>query len=127
MTAAGKYAHLELERRFLLAEVPADTDEASGRRIHDRYIIATRLRLRRVDPLAGGATEYKLGQKDTPDPTFLPRMRHTSLYLTADEYGYSVGSRPTFSTSVAIPLSAVGTGTESTSSMARLPALWSPR
>ncbi len=70
----------------MLPAIPAGIDEASGRRIHDRYVIGTRLRLRRVDPLAGGAPQYKLGQKDTPDPTALWRMRHTSIYLSRAEY-----------------------------------------
>jgi CYTH domain-containing protein len=81
-----KYARRELERRFLLAGVPPAADEQSGRRIHDRYVIGTRLRLRRVEPLLGGPTEYKLGQKETPNPNRLSYMRHTSIYLTPDEY-----------------------------------------
>ena len=82
----AKYAKAELERRFLLTGVPPGTDEASVRRIHDRYIVGTRLRLRRVDDLAGRSTMYKLGQKDTPDRARLSHMLHTTLYLSISEY-----------------------------------------
>lgn len=59
---ARKYAHLELERRFLLAAVPPG--QARRRvRIEDRYLSGTRLRLRLVTDLASGAVERKLTQK----------------------------------------------------------------
>ncbi|MEO6501220.1 MAG: hypothetical protein ABIQ09_04835 [Jatrophihabitantaceae bacterium] len=54
------------------------------RRITDRYLDGTTLRLRRVED--AGAVTYKLGQKiraDVDDP-FVVRV--TNLYLTAQEY-----------------------------------------
>jgi CYTH domain-containing protein len=71
----GRYAHLEREQRWLVAAVP---DGVAGPvEIYDRYIIGTRLRLRRAGDL------YKLGQKvpASPDSVTL-----TNIYLSRDEY-----------------------------------------
>src|SRR5207244_3418112 len=59
----GKYARVELERRFLLAGVPPTPAVTASRRITDRYLPGTRLRLRRVDHLDSGACQLKLTQK----------------------------------------------------------------
>ena len=47
----GKYARVERERRFLLAGPPPASAVTVSRRITDRYLPGTRLRLRRVDYL----------------------------------------------------------------------------
>ena len=55
----GKYARIERERRFLLAEPPAAGAVTESRRIIDRYLPGTRLRLRRVDGPDSGAQQFK--------------------------------------------------------------------
>jgi len=42
----GKYAHVERERRFRMAESPAPSAVTATRMITDRYLVGTRLRLR---------------------------------------------------------------------------------
>ena len=54
---AGKYARFELERRFLVKYLPDAIAQGQGWQITDRYIKNTRLRLRRMEPLAGGETK----------------------------------------------------------------------
>jgi CYTH domain-containing protein len=81
---AGKYARFELERRFLVDHLPDRKGE--GSRITDRYIKNTRLRLRRMEPLAGGEPVLKLGQKDVASPPDFSRMTITNIYLSSDEY-----------------------------------------
>jgi hypothetical protein len=49
----GKYARVERERRFLLAGPPPAPAVTASRRITDRYLPGTRLRLRRVECLDG--------------------------------------------------------------------------
>jgi hypothetical protein len=76
--ANAKYAVGEYERRFLLDGIPPGA--TSPRRIVDRYIDGTRLRLRTVEH-PGGDPDRKLGHKrrvDEGDPT---AILHTSLYL----------------------------------------------
>ncbi|MFE2218511.1 hypothetical protein ACFW93_42190 [Streptomyces canus] len=58
----GKYARIERERRFLLAEPPARSAVTVSRVINDRYMTGTRLRLRRTD-FSDGRCELKLTQK----------------------------------------------------------------
>ena len=55
-----KYAVVERERRFLVARIPDGVVEV--RRITDRYLTASRLRLREV-VTADGTRTRKLGQK----------------------------------------------------------------
>jgi hypothetical protein len=82
----GKYARYELEDRFLLDRVPSGTSLDDGWLIADRYVIDTRLRLRRMEPLAGGETLFKLGQKDVPFPPDYSRITITNIYLSPGEY-----------------------------------------
>ena len=84
--AAGKYARFEYERRFLATHLPPGIDESEGWLITDRYIENTRLRLRRQEPLGGGTTVYKLGQKEAPAPPDFSRTTITNIYLSPDEY-----------------------------------------
>lgn len=79
---AGRYARVERERRFLLSALPAGL--AGARTIDDRYVVGTRLRLRRVHD--GRATVFKLGQKVRPDDGDPARVMVTNMYLTEAEY-----------------------------------------
>jgi CYTH domain-containing protein len=81
----GKYARVERERRFLLASPPpsAITD---SRRITDRYLPGTRLRLRRVDYSNGEAPEFKFTQKVPANRLGHVQGLITSTYLSAAEY-----------------------------------------
>jgi CYTH domain-containing protein len=77
-----KYAVVERERRFLVERVPDGV--SSTRRIVDRYVVGTRLRLREVVDGDGGVTR-KLGHKvrltDGPQ-----EVACTSLYLDDAEW-----------------------------------------
>ena len=82
--AWGKYSAGEYERRFLLQEIPPGA--ANPRRIHDRYLTGTRLRLRLTENPDGQLLERKLGHKRRvadDDPT---AVMHTSLYLDRGEF-----------------------------------------
>jgi CYTH domain-containing protein len=82
----GKYARIERERRFLLAQPPPAPVLTAPRRITDRYLPGTRLRLRRVDWLGHDDHEFKFTQKvpaDRPGPV---RGLITNTYLSESEY-----------------------------------------
>lgn len=101
----GKYARVERERRFLLPGPPTPLPPGTGRRITDRYITGTRMRLRRIAPaderprtaqdarpapgeprLPPPAVELKLTQKipaDRPGPV---QGLITNTYLSPAEY-----------------------------------------
>lgn len=82
----GKYACLELERRYLLRELPAGLQgQGNYWTITDRYIDGTRLRLRRM-VAPGGEVLYKFGQKyrATSQRPFETTM--TNIYLNEVEY-----------------------------------------
>jgi CYTH domain-containing protein len=83
---AGKYARVERERRFLPAVAPQTSHAREVRRITDRYLTGTRLRLRRVDRPAPVQPELKLTQKvpaDRPGPL---QGTITNTYLSQAEY-----------------------------------------
>ncbi|MCU1592968.1 MAG: hypothetical protein JWO12_360 [Frankiales bacterium] len=79
-----KYAHLESERRFLLAALP-DLDGARELRITDRYVHRSRLRVRLVEE-DGQEPVRKLGQKKRLDESAPSVNAHTTLYLDEAEY-----------------------------------------
>ena len=83
---AGKYARFELERRFLVEHLPEGIEHEHGWRITDRYVKNTHLRLRRMEPIHGGDTIFKLGQKQVPLPPDFGRMTITNIYLSPAEY-----------------------------------------
>lgn len=84
----GKYARVERERRFLLAGLPKDQPATAIRKITDRYLIGTTLRLRHVSDQRDGH-HYKFTQKipaDRPGPvqglitnTYLSKTEHDLL------------------------------------------------
>jgi CYTH domain-containing protein len=81
------YARVELERRFLLAELPRFIDREIYERLDDLYVAGNHLRLRRVHRPDGTWITTKLGQK-IPNPAAPtdPRQRQmTTLYLPEAE------------------------------------------
>jgi CYTH domain-containing protein len=80
-----KYARVEREQRFLLAAVPEHAKLAPARLIHDRYLIGTRLRLRRLEE-PGHEPVLKLGQKIRVAGQTPAVVAHTTVYLARDEY-----------------------------------------
>lgn len=83
---AGKYARFELERRFLVGSGHEELPGDRRWRISDRYISETQLRLRRMEPVHGGQTLFKLGQKQVPSPPDFARMTITNIYLSEREH-----------------------------------------
>ena len=78
-----KYAILENERRFLVS-APPDLAGIGFRRIEDRYLEGTRLRLRAMTDSVTGARELKFCKKyGGEDPVSAPI---TNLYLSAAEF-----------------------------------------
>jgi CYTH domain-containing protein len=78
---AGKYARFELERRWLLRQLPEGAD--IGAAIVDSYIEGTRLRLRHAET---PHVQYKLSQKEAPKPPDFARTVITTFYLSREEY-----------------------------------------
>lgn len=79
---SAKYAHIERERRWLVGDLPATVGPHVL--IEDRYIVGTRLRLRRMTASADGTCALKLTKKyEAADP--LARAIVTT-YLTEVEY-----------------------------------------
>jgi hypothetical protein len=82
----GKYARIEREPRFLLAGPPPASAVTASRRITDRYLPGTRLRVRRVERLDSGACELKLTQKvPARGPGYVQGLI-TNTYLSTAEY-----------------------------------------
>ena len=78
----GRYAQLEREQRWILDAVPAEVEFVAE--IVDRYILGTRLRVRRMATETG--VVFKLAQKVRPieqDPAI---VKLTNMYLSADEF-----------------------------------------
>ena len=86
MTVSLKYAHVERERRWLLATVPELT--GSRMEITDQYLVGTRLRLREVTE--GGSVVRKLGHKVRLDAD-PGEVACTSLYLDDAEWSMLSG------------------------------------
>jgi CYTH domain-containing protein len=82
----GKYARVERERRFLLARAPLPAAVTASRRITDRYLPGTRLRLRRAEALPNGACEFKLTQKVPAQRPGHIQGLITNTYLSPAEY-----------------------------------------
>ena len=84
----GKYACLEIERRYLLNKIPADMAQNIGWLITDHYFPATRLRLRRLKSISGDETIYKLTQKYRSEDQNALETTITNFYLTEAEYNF---------------------------------------
>jgi CYTH domain-containing protein len=82
----GKYARIERERRFLLAGPPSASAVTARRRIIDRYLPGTRLRLRRIDNLDSGDSEFKFTQKVPASQPGYVQGLITNTYLSTAEY-----------------------------------------
>jgi hypothetical protein len=78
----GRYARPEREQRWVAKSVPAGATLVSS--ILDRYLIGTRLRLRRTEGPLG--VVYRLGQKVRDHPGDPETVRLTNMYLSEDEY-----------------------------------------
>src|SRR5690349_5249200 len=82
----SKYARVERERRFLLADLPEGLTRADPHlQITDNYITGTRLRLRKVRDPRTNKWVVKFTQKFAPDPEDLSRTIITNTYLNALE------------------------------------------
>jgi CYTH domain-containing protein len=80
-----KYARIERERRFLLAQFPSNATVVRDRRITDNYIEGTTLRLREQS-YSDGLTTFKLTQKLPVRGSGSQQGFITSMYLTQDEF-----------------------------------------
>ena len=85
MQPPHKYARIERERRFLLDRLPTPLNAARIRRIADRYIAGTALRLREQCE-DGGPIVYKLTQKVPARASGAQQGFITNIYLTKDEF-----------------------------------------
>lgn len=78
----SKYARVELERRFLLNDLPEGLNRADDHlQITDSYITGTRLRIRKVRDPKTNKWIVKFTQKFAPDPADLSRTLITNIYL----------------------------------------------
>ena len=85
MRPESKYARVEWERRFLLHNFPAGEKVTRIRRINDRYIESTTLRLRQQSD-NDGETVFKLTQKLPGGMARGEQGMITSMYLTREEF-----------------------------------------
>jgi CYTH domain-containing protein len=90
MSAVHKDARPEFERRFLLAHLPPDASITRARPIVDRYIVGTRLRLRRQRD-EDGTVVFKLTQKLADGAGGAFRGLITTMYLSESEYNIFAG------------------------------------
>ena len=82
----SKYARIERERRYLLADLPAGLTRADHHlQITDNYLTGTRLRIRKVRDPRTNKWIVKFTQKFAPDPSDLSQTMITNTYLNAIE------------------------------------------
>jgi CYTH domain-containing protein len=82
----SKYARVERERRYLLADLPEGLTRADHHlQITDNYLTGTRLRIRKVRDPQTNKWVVKFTQKFAPDRKDLSRTVITNLYLNATE------------------------------------------
>ena len=82
----SKYARVERERRYLLADLPEGLTRAEHHlQITDNYITGTRLRIRKVRDPQTNKWIVKFTQKFAPEQKDLSRTVITNLYLNATE------------------------------------------
>jgi len=80
-----QYARIECERRFLLSHLPANIEVTRIRRLRDRYIDGTTLRLREQSE-EGSPTIFKLTQKIPAPAAGVQQGSITTIYLTRGEF-----------------------------------------
>ena len=80
-----QYARIECERRFLLSHLPANIEVTRIRRLRDRYIDGTTLRLREQNE-PGQPTVLKLTQKVPARAEGAQQGWITSMYLGREEF-----------------------------------------
>jgi CYTH domain-containing protein len=85
MQPPHKYARIEWERRFLLDQFPANANVSRIRRITDRYIDGTGLRLREQHE-GDGPTVFKLTQKVPQRAGKAQQGFITNMVFTQDEF-----------------------------------------
>ncbi len=82
----SKYARVERERRYLLADLPEGLTRADHHlQITDNYLTGTRLRLRKVRDPRTNKWVVKFTQKFAPHPEDLSRTLITNTYLNPIE------------------------------------------
>lgn len=86
----GKYAHPEVERKFLVAAIPPGSIFQAD--IIDHYIPKTTLRLRRMQ--TEHEVTFKFAQKLRPHPHDTRVILHTNFYLSEAEYVFLVATLP---------------------------------
>lgn len=86
MPPESKYARIEWERRFLLDHFPTEGSVTWVRRITDRYIEGTTLRLRQQSD-GEGQVVFKLTQKLRGGMARAQQGLVTTMYLTKEEFG----------------------------------------
>jgi CYTH domain-containing protein len=101
----GKYARIERERRFLLAGPPPASAVVATRRITDRYLTGTRLRLRQVHSVDAREYEYKFTQKIPAGAPGATQGLITTAYLDRAEYDLlaSLPADVLFKTRLSVP------------------------
>lgn len=85
MQTENKYAKPEWERRFLLRKFPTEAKIHRTRKIIDRYIVGTALRLRRQIDDEGGIA-FKLTQKTPTARSAALQGMITTMYLEEQEF-----------------------------------------
>jgi CYTH domain-containing protein len=82
----SKYARVERERRYLLADLPEGLTRADHHlQITDNYITGTRLRIRKVRDPRTNKWVVEFTQKFAANPADLSRTMITNTYLNATE------------------------------------------
>jgi CYTH domain-containing protein len=82
----SKYARIERERRYLLADLPEGLSRADHHlQITDNYVTGTSLRIRKVRDPQTNKWVVKFTKKFAPDPDDLSRTIITNTYLNAIE------------------------------------------
>jgi CYTH domain-containing protein len=86
----SRYARIEIERRFLLAEVPDGAEVLRTLDIDDRYLDGTRLRLRRQAQVDGPVV-HKLTQKLPASGPDGEQGTLTTIYVAEAEHALLAG------------------------------------
>lgn len=82
----SRYAVIERERRFLLAQLPVDLNQAQFTLIEDVYVNNTRLRLRKMTAPDGAVLDLKFGHKFVAADQPAHHTTMTNFYLNEAEF-----------------------------------------